>query len=103
MSEQINKLMANYKTAMNQIRDCIVKQEELIKQEASGLKAEAVRAAASLTARELRDLNPGLIERDRVSECEEEILIYLEKLHRLLERQESEMIQQLASRYLARR
>jgi hypothetical protein len=98
MSEQINKLMANYKTAMNQIRDCIVKQEELIKQEAAGLKA-----AASLTARELRDLNPGLIERDRVSECEEEILIYLEKLHRLLERQESDMIQQLASRYLARR
>jgi predicted nucleic acid-binding Zn-ribbon protein len=103
MSEQIKQLMANHKTAMHEIRNCITTQEKFIKQEASRLKADAVRAAASLTARELRDLNPGLIERDRVSECEQEILSYLETLHNVLERQENETIQQLSTHYLAPR
>lgn len=66
MSIQTVQLFAAYKVAISNIRTRVQEQVNFIDEAASGLKGQAVRAAAPLDSQGLQSLSPGLANSDKI-------------------------------------
>ncbi len=68
MSAQTVQLFAAYKVAIANIQARVQEQVNFIDESASGIKGQAVRAAAPLESQGLQRLSPGLANSDKIEE-----------------------------------